>query len=128
MVFRFVFSFIGAIFPTELAVNYLTGTFGTFLGALIGVPTYTPTLVEVFLIKALIIKGMGPAAALAFLIGGPMISIRSMIGVSRIIGWKTVISYAIFGVFVAFFAGLAYRAIVGNLLWFNRTRWFMNIN
>lgn len=111
----FVISFVERYLPTELVVAYLTGTLGVVLGAVIGVPTYTPTLVEVFLVKALIAKGMTPAAALAFLIGAPMASIPSMLGVSRIIGWKCVVNYAVLAVLVAMSAGLAYQSLIGIL-------------
>ncbi|NWF77664.1 MAG: permease [Chloroflexi bacterium] len=102
----FIISFIERYLPTQLVVNYLSGTSGVALGAAIGVPTYTPTLVEVFLVKGLINKGMSPAAALAFLIGAPMASIPSMLAVSRIIGWKVVVNYALLAIVVAFIAGV----------------------
>jgi hypothetical protein len=111
----FVISFIERYLPTQLVVGYLTGIRGIILGAVIGVPTYTPTLVEVFLIKALITKGMSPSSALAFLIGAPMASIPSMMGVSRIIGWKCVINYAILAVIVAMMAGLVYQSFIVTL-------------
>jgi hypothetical protein len=111
----FIISFIERYLPTQLVVAYLTGTSGVLLASIIGVPTYTPTLVEIFLIKALIAKGMSPASALSFLIGAPMASIPSMLGVSRIIGWKCVISYALLAVIVAIIAGLAYQILIGTL-------------
>jgi len=111
----FVISFIERYLPTEIVVNYLSGTTGVALGAVIGVPTYTPTLVEVFLVKSLIVKGMSPAAALAFLIGAPMASIPSMLGVSRIVGWKVVVSYVVLAVIVAFIAGLFYQSFIVTL-------------
>jgi uncharacterized membrane protein YraQ (UPF0718 family) len=58
---------------------------------------------------------MAPSAALAFLLGGPMISIPSMIGVSRIIGWKTVLTYALLGVLFAAVAGFIYMIFIGGL-------------
>lgn len=111
----FVISFVERYLPAELVVGYLSGTLGIILGAVIGVPTYTPTLVEVFLVKALLIKGMSPAAALAFLIGAPMASIPSMFGVSRIIGWKCVLNYAILAVLVAIVAGISYQWLIVTL-------------
>jgi hypothetical protein len=111
----FIISFIERYLPTQLVVAYLTGTSGVVLSSIIGVPTYTPTLVEIFLVKALIAKGMSPAAALAFLIGAPMASIPSMLGVSRIIGWKCVVNYALLAVIVAIIAGLAYQILIGTL-------------
>jgi uncharacterized membrane protein YraQ (UPF0718 family) len=111
----FIVSFIERYLPAEIAINYLSGTTGVALGAVIGVPTYTPTLVEVFLVRGLIAKGMSAAAALAFLIGAPMASIPSMLGVSRIIGWKVVINYAALAVVVAFIAGLVYQTFIVTL-------------
>lgn len=111
----FVISFVERYLPTELVVGYLTGTSGIILGAVIGVPTYTPTLVEVFLVKALLVKGMSPAAALSFLIGAPMASIPSMLGVSRIIGWKCVLNYGLLAILVAIAAGLSYEFLIGTL-------------
>jgi uncharacterized protein len=111
----FVISFIESYLPPGLVVNYLSGTTGVALGAVIGVPTYTPTLVEVFLVKSLIVKGMAPAAALAFLISAPMASIPSMMGVSRLVGWRVVGSYAILAVIVAFIAGLVYQTFIVTL-------------
>ncbi len=110
-----VISFIERYLPTTLVVDYLSGTTGVALGAVIGVPTYTPTLVEVFLVKGLISKGMSAAAALAFLIGAPMASIPSMLGVSRVIGWKVVLSYAVLAVIVAFIAGMVYQTFIITL-------------
>jgi hypothetical protein len=111
----FIISFIERYLPAQLVANYLSGTSGVALGAVIGVPTYTPTLVEVFLVRGLLNKGMSPAAALAFLIGAPMASIPSMLGVSRIIGWKVVVTYALLAIVVAFVAGLVYQAFIVTL-------------
>jgi hypothetical protein len=108
-------SFIDAYMPKDVVGAYLTGPQGVLLGATIGVPLYTPTLVEVFLVKALLGAGMSASAALAFLLGGPMISIPSMIGVSRIIGWKTVLTYALLGVLFAAVAGFIYMIFIGGL-------------
>lgn len=111
----FAISFVEAYLPPTIVARYLTGVTGVLLGAVIGVPTYTPTLVEVFLIRAMLNLGMAPAAALAFLIGAPMASIPSMFGVSRIIGWKVVAWYAVLAVVVAAAAGLVYLGTIQTL-------------
>lgn len=108
-------SFIDAYLPKDLVGTYLTGGLGIFLGAVIGVPLYTPTLVEVFFVKALLDAGMSASAALAFLLGAPMSSIPSMMGVSRIVGWKTVGTYALLAVLWAIAAGFAYMIFIGGL-------------
>ncbi|MEM3401745.1 MAG: permease [Candidatus Hadarchaeales archaeon] len=108
-------SFIDAYLPTTVVATCFTGVLGVFLGAIIGVPFYTPTLVEVFLVKTLINAGMAPAAALAFMLGGPMTSIPSMLGVSKVIGRKTVLTYALLAVVWAFVAGSLYMIFIGGL-------------
>ena len=108
-------SYIDAYMPRDVVGTYLTGLHGVVLGAVIGVPLYTPTLVEVFLTKALLNAGMSASAALAFLLGGPMISVPSMIGVSRIVGWKTVLTYALLGIVCAAAAGFLYMIFIGKL-------------
>jgi len=110
-----VISYVEAYIPPTIVAKYLTGVRGVILGAVIGVPTYTPTLVEIFLIKAMLNIGMEPSAALAFLIGAPMASLPSMLAVSRVVGWKVVLQYAVLAVFVAAAAGFAYLAFVVTL-------------
>ena len=110
-----VVSYVEAYLPKEVVGAYLTGIHGIVLGAAIGVPMYTPTLVEVFLVKALINLGMSPGAAIAFLIGAPMASIPSMMGVSRIINWRCVLTYAILAIGVGIISGFIYASIVGTL-------------
>jgi uncharacterized membrane protein YraQ (UPF0718 family) len=109
-----VVSFIDAYLPRDLVGTYLTGPIGVFLGAAIGVPLYTPTLVEVFFVKALLGAGMSASAALAFLLGAPMASVPSMMGVSRIIGWKTVVTYALLAIAWSTIAGFAYMLLTGG--------------
>lgn len=108
-------SYVEAYLPKEVVATYLTGVHGVILGAAIGVPMYTPTLVEVFLVKALINLGMSPGAALAFLIGAPMASIPSMMGVSRIISWRCVLNYAVLAIVVGIVAGLVYMVTIKGL-------------
>jgi len=108
-------SYVEAYLPKEIVGAYLTGVHGVILGAAIGVPMYTPTLVEVFLVKALLNLGMSPAAAIAFLIGAPMASIPSMLGVSRLINWRCVLNYAILAIVVGIIAGFIYMGAIKTL-------------
>ena len=103
-----IVAFVEAYFPPQIVANYLTGIRGILLASVIGVPTYTPSLVEVFLIQAMLTLGMAPAAALAFLIGAPMASLPSMMAVSKVVGWKLVLMYAVLAVVVAAIAGITY--------------------
>lgn len=110
-----VVSYVHAYLPPTIVSIYFRGFSGIILGALIGIPMYTPTCVEVFLINALKHLGMAPSAALAFLIGGPMTSIPSMLGVSRIIGWRIVILYTSLAAIGAITAGTLYYFTTGDL-------------
>ncbi len=103
-----VVSYVDAFLPPQIVAEYLTGYLGVGLSALLGVPLYTPTLVEIFLIRTLLDMGMAQGAALAFLIAAPMASIPSMMGVASIVGWRLVIRYALLAMVVAFAAGSVY--------------------
>ena len=106
-----VVSYVDAFLPPAIVAQYLTGITGVGLSAVLGVPLYTPTLVEIFLIRALLDLGMAPAAALAFLIAAPMASIPSMLGVASLVGRRLVINYALLSVLMAFVAGSIYLYI-----------------
>lgn len=110
-----IVGYIQAYLPSKVVATYLSGYLGIVLGAIIGVPMYTPTLVEVVLVDALRHIGMSPSSALAFLIGGPMTSIPSMMGVSRIVGWRIVILYDMLAIIGAIIAGLSYYFILGDV-------------
>ncbi len=104
----FVVSYVDAFLPPEIVARYLTGITGVGLSALMGIPLYTPTLVEIFLIRALLDLGMDPAAALTFLIAAPMASIPSMLGVASLVGRRLVVNYAVLSIVMAFIAGNIY--------------------
>ncbi len=106
-----VVSYVDAFLPPQIVAQYLTGYLGVGLSALLGVPLYTPTLVEIFLIRALLDLGMAPAAALTFLIAAPMASIPSMLGVASLVGKRLVINYAVLSIFMAFLAGIIYMSL-----------------
>ncbi len=107
----FIVSYVDAFLPPEIVARYLTGVTGVGLSALLGVPLYTPTLVEIFLIRALLDLGMDPAAALTFLIAAPMASIPSMMGVASLVGRQLVFNYAVLSIIMAFIAGTFYLYI-----------------
>lgn len=107
-----VVSYIDAFLPTDIVSRHLTGLGGVALSAVLGVPLYTPTLVEIFLIRALLDLGMDPGAALAFLIAAPMASIPSMMGVASLVGRHLVLNYAVLSVIMAFIAGSIYMYVL----------------
>ena len=106
-----VVGYVEAYLPPKMVAAYLSGCLGVVLGAVMGAPMYTPTMVEVVLVDALRHLGMSPSAVPAFLLGGPMISIPSMMAVSRIIGWRLVLLYTVLAVLGAIVAGLFYQFV-----------------
>jgi hypothetical protein len=74
-----------------------------FTAALLGVPAYTTSLTALPLISGLLTQGMNPAAALAFLIAGPITTLPAMAAV-----WPLV-TRRVFGLYVSF-------AMVGAVL------------
>jgi len=108
-------SYVHAYVPPTLVSTYLRGFLGIVLGALIGVPMYTPTCVEVFLVNALKHLGMAPSAALAFLIGAPITSIPAILGISRVVGWGIAVLYIVLAIVGAIAAGILYHIAVGSV-------------
>jgi uncharacterized membrane protein YraQ (UPF0718 family) len=71
--------------------------------ALLGVPAYTTSLTALPMISGLLNQGMNPAAALAFLVAGPVTTLPAMAAV-----WPLVVR-RVFGLYVSF-------ALVGAVL------------
>ena len=108
-----IVSYVEAYIPSDIISQFMTGVKGVLLGSVIGVPMYTPTLVEVVFVKALKDLGAAPGAILAFLIGAPMTSIPSMLAVSRVVGWRVVLTYACLAILLAFITGVIYQLCIG---------------
>lgn len=86
---------VKAFLPPSLIIKYLgNGVFPIMLSSAIGVFMYTPTLVEVPLIRGFLESGMGTGAALAFLLTGPALSLPSILGVCKIVKPKVPLVYA----------------------------------
>ncbi|MFX0140281.1 MAG: permease [Candidatus Hodarchaeota archaeon] len=114
----FIVSFIAAYLPDELVEVLLVGYLGILVGAAVGGPLYTPTLVEVILTKELLDKGMDRCVALSFMMGQPY-DVVSMFPNSKFFKWKGVALYtAIFFLF-SIIAGVLYGWMYGELplLW-----------
>ncbi len=98
-----------ALITFYVPATWISGTLGSrsslaiFSAALLGVPAYTTSLTALPMISGLLNQGMNPAAALAFLIAGPVTTLPAMAAV-----WPLV-SRRVFGLYVAF-------AMVGAVL------------
>ena len=86
---------VKAFLPPSLIIRYLgNGVLPIMLSSAMGVFMYTPTLVEVPLVRGLLESGMGTGAALAFLLTGPALSLPSILGVCKIVKPRVPAVYA----------------------------------
>jgi uncharacterized membrane protein YraQ (UPF0718 family) len=98
-----------ALITFYVPASWISATLGSqsplaiFSAALLGVPAYTTSLTALPMISGLLNQGMNPAAAIAFLIAGPITTLPAMAAV-----WPLVVR-RVFGLYVSF-------ALVGALL------------
>jgi len=86
---------VKAFLPPSVIIKYLgNGVLPIMLSSAIGVFMYTPTLVEVPLVRGLLESGMGTGAAMAFLLTGPALSLPSILGVCKIVKPRVPAVYA----------------------------------
>jgi len=109
-----IVSYLAAYIPDEFIAPFLTGYAGLIIGALVGGPLYTPTLVEVVLTKSLLVKGMSRSTALSFMMGQPY-DVVSMVPNSRFFKWKGVGIYFIIFLLFSILSGLLYGLFLGEL-------------
>jgi len=113
----FIIGIIKIFLTPEVISKYLgQGLWQTALASIMGVVMYTPTLVEIPFVKELLILGMGTGPALAFLLTGPALSLPSMLGVSRVLRWKIVLTYALIMWVLGIIGGLIFAYFVPQLL------------
>jgi uncharacterized protein len=114
MVLSFVLKELVALYvPAEVLRNLLGkgNPLAILNAALIGVPMYTGNLAAMPLIGGLLNQGMDPAAALAFLIAGPVTTIPAMAAVWGITNRRVFALYVSFAFFGALVFGYLYRFI-----------------
>ena len=98
-----------ALITFYVPASWISNTLGAqsplaiFSAALLGVPAYTTSLTALPMISGLLNQGMNPAAAIAFLIAGPVTTLPAMAAV-----WPLVVR-RVFGLYVSF-------ALVGAVL------------
>ncbi|MCW4032052.1 MAG: permease [Candidatus Bathyarchaeota archaeon] len=100
--------------PGDIVGNYLTGFQGILIASVIGGPLYTPTLVEIVLGKGLLDLGMSQAALLSWLMGQPY-DIPNMMAASKIIRWKSVLTYALIAWMGSVIFGVIYGLVIGAM-------------
>lgn len=104
---------VKAFLPPSLIIKCLgNGVLPIMLSSAIGVFMYTPTLVEVPLVRGLLESGMGTGAAMAFLLTGPALSLPSILGVCKIVKPKVPVLYATIMWMFGTVAGLIFALFV----------------
>lgn len=93
--------------PQDLIISLMgkNNVWSVFWAALIGVPVYTSNITALPMISGLMQQGLSPAAALAFLISGPITTIPAMSAVWGITTRKVFYLYVSFAFLGALFFG-----------------------
>jgi hypothetical protein len=113
----FIIGIVKIFLTSQVISKYLgQGFWQTALASILGVVMYTPTLVEIPFVRELLVLGMGTGPAIAFLLTGPALSLPSMLGVSKVIGWKQVLNYAILMWILGIIGGLIFAWLVPQVI------------
>ena len=105
--------FLEALIILYIPADWIAGIMGRgnawaiIMAAFLGVPAYTSSLSALPMVSGLLVQGMSPAAALAFLIAGPTTTLPAMAAV-----WALV-SHRVFVLYVSF--ALAGAIVLGYL-------------
>ena len=112
---------IGALIRLYVPEEWITGILGgenpwsIITAALLGVPVYTSNLTAMPLVGGLLSQGMHTAAALSFLIAGPMTTLPAMSAVWGLVNRKVFAIYIGFALVGAILLGYVYNfALLGN--------------
>jgi len=113
----FVIGIVKIFLSSQIISKYLgQGFWQIALASILGVVMYTPTLVEIPFVRELLVLGMGTGPAIAFLLTAPALSLPSMLGVSRVIGWKQVLNYALLMWIFGIIGGLIFAFLVPRII------------
>ena len=106
----FVAGILKVIIPQDFITAYVGGNqvSSNLLAVLFGVFMYFPTLVEVPMARTFLDLGMGKGPLLAYLLADPVISLPSILVISRLIGPKRLMVYVGLIIFFCTAAGLIY--------------------
>ena len=106
-----------ALITFYVPASWISGSLGSqsplaiFTAALLGVPAYTTSLTALPLISGLLNQGMNPAAALAFLIAGPVTTLPAMAAVWPLVARRVFVLYVSFAMVGAVLTGVCYSLV-----------------
>jgi hypothetical protein len=106
----FVAGILKTVIPEKFITTYVGGNrvSSNLIAVLFGVFMYFPTLVEVPMARTFLDLGMGRGPLLAYLLADPVISLPSILVVSKLIGMKRILVYVGLITFFCTLAGLIY--------------------
>lgn len=104
----FISAFVNEFVPTQLITSVFSGEgiASVIVSAIMGIPLYACGGGVIPFVKELINSGMGEGAALAFLLTGPATRISALASLSGIMKTQAVVSYVLFILIIAIFAGI----------------------
>jgi uncharacterized membrane protein YraQ (UPF0718 family) len=106
----FAAGILKTVIPEKFITTYVGGNrvSSNLIAVLFGVFMYFPTLVEVPMARTFLDLGMGRGPLLAYLLADPVISLPSILVVSKLIGVKRILVYAGLITFFCTLAGLIF--------------------
>ena len=106
-----------ALITFYVPASWITGSLGSqsplaiFYAALLGVPAYTTSLTALPMVSGLLNQGMNPAAAIAFLIAGPITTLPAMAAVWPLVVRRVFVLYVSFAMVGAVLTGVCYSLV-----------------
>jgi uncharacterized membrane protein YraQ (UPF0718 family) len=103
-----------ALITMYVPASWISGSLGSqsplaiLTAALLGVPAYTTSLTALPMISGLLTQGMNPAAALTFLISGPITTLPAMAAVWPLVARRVFVLYVSFALGGAILIGYIY--------------------
>jgi uncharacterized membrane protein YraQ (UPF0718 family) len=109
----FVSGMVKVLVPQEFVTTYMGSNSLTALiiPVLFGVLVYFPTLVEVPMAKVFLGLGMGKGPLMAYLLADPVLSLPSILVVSKIMGTKRTVVYVALIIVFTVFGGYLFGAL-----------------
>jgi uncharacterized membrane protein YraQ (UPF0718 family) len=110
----FLAGIITVVIPQDVVATWVGGNniFSNFIASFAGALMYFATLTEVPVVKAFMDLGMGKGPALSLLLAGPALSLPAMFTLSKIMGFKKMLTYVVIVVVMATLTGYIFGLIV----------------
>lgn len=107
---------ISTLIPEGSLTKYLgSGIFSVIIATILGIPMYVCATGSIPVAVTMLLKGMSPGAAFAFLIAGPVTNPISITTINKILGKRYLLLYIITVFIVAIFSGLVVDQILKEI-------------